>query len=112
MAIPRSNDWALVEIDESSCFLPNEVKLPTQNVPMVIGDMVAEDFQGEGQVQVILASSRVRTGWLMSSPMSFKVENSFMDTRLIILDSKLGEFSCLVPEDYYCANGMSFHSLR
>src|SRR5436305_7458533 len=37
----------------------------------------------------------------MSSPVTFKVGNSVMDTRLIILDSKLGEHSCLVREDHF-----------
>jgi hypothetical protein len=111
VAVRHTNDWTLVEIDDPSCFLLNEIKLPTQNASIIIKDMVPEHFQDEGHVYVVLASGGVRAGWLMPSPVSFKVGNSVMDTRLIILDSKLGELSCFVPECHVCTNGMSFHSL-
>lgn len=111
VAVRHSNDWALVEIDDPSSFLLNEIKLPTQNASMIIGDMVSEHFQDEGHVYVVLASGVVRAGWLMPSPVSFKVGNSVMDTRLIILIANLVSFPALYPNAHVCTNGMSFHSL-
>ena len=110
--IRHSSDWALIEIDDPSCFFPNKVKLPSQNEPKIIEDMVPEDFQAEGHVDVVLVGRGGASGRLISSPTSFKVGNSVMDTRLIIMDNKLGKHACSLPEYDFCADGMSFYSLR
>jgi hypothetical protein len=47
VTVRHSNDWALVKIDEPSYFLPNELKLPTQDASMIIGDMVRNIFKAK-----------------------------------------------------------------
>jgi hypothetical protein len=107
-----SGDWALIDIDDPSCFFPNKIKLPGQTEPNIIEDMVPEDHQAEGHVEVVLVGGGVSSGWLTSSPTLFKVGDLVMDTRLIIMGDKLGENACGLPEFDYCANAMSLYSLR
>jgi hypothetical protein len=99
LVVHPSSDWALIEIDDPSYFFLNEIKLPGRDASIIIEDVVSDDFQTEGQVHLILARGGVRAGWLMSSPALLKAGNSVMDTRLIIMDRKLGEPPSGVSED-------------
>ena len=112
LIIQYSGDWALVDIDDPSCFFPNKIKLPGQAEPKIIEDMVSEGHQAEGHVDVVLGGGGVSSGRLISSPTLFKVGGLVMDTRLIIMDNKLGKHACSLPECDFCADGMSLYSLR
>jgi hypothetical protein len=112
LIIQYSGDWALIDIDDPSCFFLNKIKLPGQTEPKVIEDVVPEGHQAEGHVDVVLVGGGVSSGWLTSSPTLFKVGDLVMDTRLIIMDDKLGKHACSLPECDFRANGMSLYSLR
>ena len=101
LAIHHGSDWALIQINNPSYFLPNEIELPGSSLSTIIEDVVPENFENEGHVLLLLASGGARHGWLMPSPVVLKVGNTVMDTRLIISDSKLGEPSYNVFEDRY-----------
>jgi hypothetical protein len=90
-AIHRSSDWSLVQLDDPSYFLLNQIKSPGQHVPAIVENVIPEDFQNEGYVDILVAGDGARSGWLMSSPALLKVGNTVMETRLIILESRLGE---------------------
>jgi hypothetical protein len=111
LIIQYSGDWALIDIDDPSCFFPNKIKLPGQAEPKMIEDMVLEGHQAEGHVDVVLVGG-VSSGRLISSPTLFKVGDLVMDTRLIIMDDKLSKHACSLPECDFCANGTSLYSLR
>jgi hypothetical protein len=112
LRIQYSGDWTLINIDDPSCFFPNKIKTPDQTEPKVIEDMVPEGNQVEGHVDVVLVGGGVSSGWLTSSPTLFKVGDLVMDTRLIIMDDKLGKHPCSLLESDFRANGMSLYSLR
>jgi hypothetical protein len=110
--IQYSGDWALINIDDPSCFFPNKIKTPDRTEPKVIEDMVPEGHQAEGHVDVVLVGGGVSSGWLTSSPTLFKVGDLVMDTRLIIMDDKLGKHACSLLESDFHANSKSLYSLR
>jgi ankyrin repeat protein len=93
-----SYDWTLIDIDDPSCFFPNKIKLPGQTEPKVIEDVVPEGLQAEGHVDVVLVGGGVSSGRLTSSPTLFKVGDLVMDTRLIIMDDKLGKHVYGLPD--------------
>lgn len=111
LIIQNSGDWALIDINDPSCFFPNKIELPGKTELKVIEDMVPEGHQAEGHVDVVLVGG-VSSGWLTSSPTLFKAGDLVMDTRLIIMGNKLGKHACNLPECDFRANDMSLYSLR
>jgi hypothetical protein len=89
--ITRDCDWALVEIPNDGMVLPNSMKGVGQLNETFIESTILDDRAAKGNVTIITASRRLKTGVLSPSPASFGIGRFILDVRLITLQQPLSE---------------------